>query len=334
MVIVVSEVDPADEPTLRAFWETEQASVWHDRQYAIPRSWERLRSMMAHPNDWYRRTLLVARDGDALVGVADLGGSITDNLHLADLEIHVLPERRREGIGRALHDEAARRLRADGRTSVVGEVYCPAGSQGSGEAAYDFAAAMGYAPVHSEDHLMLALPVGGREVERLRGKVDKTAYDVLTWTGPCPEEHLEQFCEMHTRMSSDVPVGEIDYEPVLIDPERLRGREERVFRSFDGITSVARRRADGVFGGYSQLYLPHGADYVYQDDTLVMPEHRGHRLGTALKLATLELLQRESPDRRAIHTDTAVDNHAMQATNLDFGYRPVERMYEMQRRDG
>jgi GNAT superfamily N-acetyltransferase len=138
---------------------------------------------------------------------------------------------------------------------------------------------------------------------------------------------------MQTRMSTDVPVGEIDYEPVVVDAERLRATEQRVFRTYDGITSVARRRADGVFGGYSQLYLPHGTDYVYQDDTLVMPEHRGHRLGTLLKLATLEVLQSDRPERVAIHTDTAVDNHAMQATNRDFGFRPVERMHEVQRRD-
>ncbi len=123
-------------------------------------------------------------------------------------------------------------------------------------------------------------------------------------------------------------------EPVVVDEERLRVGEERIARSYYGITAAARRRADGEFAGYSQLYLPHGADYVIQDDTLVMPEHRGHRLGTLLKLATLGIVQREHHDLVAIHTDTAVDNYAMQVTNRDFGYRPVERLHEMQRRDG
>jgi GNAT superfamily N-acetyltransferase len=333
-VIRISEVDPADQETLRAFWETEQASVWADRQHAIPRTWERLVAMVTNRNDSYRRTLLVARDGADVVGAADLGGSTTDNLHLADLEIHVRPEQRRHGIGRELYDEASVLLREDGRTSVCGEVYVPPGSDGAGVAAYEFATGLGFEPVHTEDHLLLDLPVGAAQVDRLRAKADAAAYDVLTWTGPCPDEHLEPFCEMHTRMSTDVPIGDIDYEPVVVDPERLRAREQRIFRTYDGVTSVARRRADGVFGGYSQLYLPHGTDYVYQDDTLVMPEHRGHRLGTLLKLATLEVLQRDRPERVAIHTDTAVDNHAMQATNRDFGFRAVETMYEMQRRDG
>jgi GNAT superfamily N-acetyltransferase len=291
-------------------------------------------AMVTNHNPSYRRTLLVARDGDDVVGVADLGGATTDNLHLADLEIHVRPEQRRRGIGRALYDDAAVRLRGDGRTSVCGEVYVPPGSDGAGVAAYEFATSMAFQSVHTEDHLLLELPVGAEQVDRLRAKGDAAAYELLTWTGPCPDEYLEPFCQMHTRMSADVPVGDIDYEPVVVDAQRLRAREERVFRSYDGITSVSRRRADGVFGGFSQLYLPHGADYVYQDDTLVMPEHRGHRLGTLLKLATVEVLQRDRPERVAIHTDTAVDNHAMQATNRDFGFRPVERMHEMQRRDG
>ena len=130
-MVRISEVDPADRATLRAFWETEQESVWHDRPHATPRTWDRLVAMMSHPNDWYRRTLLVARDGDVVVGTADLGGSTTDNLHLADLEIHVRPARRRSGIGRALHDEASARLAADGRTSVCGEVYVQTGAEPS-----------------------------------------------------------------------------------------------------------------------------------------------------------------------------------------------------------
>ena len=63
-MIRISEVHPADEATLRAFWETEQESVWHDRPQAIPRTWDRLIAMTTHPNEWYRRTLLVARVGD------------------------------------------------------------------------------------------------------------------------------------------------------------------------------------------------------------------------------------------------------------------------------
>ena len=270
-----------------------------------------------------------------MVGAAETVRGLQDNLHRADLEINVLPERRREGIGRALYGEAKARLAADGRTSFCGEVYVP-GGEGPGTPAYDFAVALGFEVVHREDHLMLELPVAAEAIEALRARAlaDATAYEVLTWQGRCPDEHVEAYAAMRTRMENDVPIGEIDHEPVLIDVERVRAGEQRTGKSFHGITAAARRLDGGEFGGYSQLYLPHGADYIYQDDTLVMPEHRGHRLGTLLKCATLEIAQREHPERVAIHTDTALDNHAMQATNRHFGYRPVERLLEMQRRDG
>ncbi len=75
----------------------------------------------------------------------------------------------------------------------------------------------------------------------------------------------------------------------------MRAGEKRALRSFDAITAVVRRRSDQVFAGYSQLFLPHGTDYALQDDTLVMPEHRGSRLGTRLKLATLGVLAGATP---------------------------------------
>ncbi|MEO6509827.1 MAG: GNAT family N-acetyltransferase [Nocardioides sp.] len=328
----VRAVDPTDEKTLRAFWEVEQTAQRHDRPDPVLRSWEQLRAMFVSPNPYHRRDLWVALDGDTVIGAADLDSPLQDNTAIGFAEVNVLPDHRRRGVGTALHDVIAAACRADGRASLCGEVYVPA--DGSASAASLFAEQLGFEVVHREDHLVLRLPVADGEIERLRATVDATAYDVITWQGRCPDEHVEAFCAMRTRMENDVPVGEIDYEPVVVDETRLRIGEERVARSFLGITAAVRRRADGEFGGYSLVYVPHVGDHVIQDDTLVMPEHRGHRLGTLLKCATLEIIQREHRDRVTIHTDTALDNHAMQATNRDFGYRPVERLHEMQRRDG
>ena len=88
-----------------------------------------------------------------------------------------------------------------------------------------------------------------------------------------------------------------------------------------------------MLGGYSLVFLAHGSSQVLQDDTLVMPEHRGHRLGLALKLATYAVVAAEHPDRATMHTWTDPQNHAMYATNTAFGYRPVERMHEVQVKD-
>ena len=330
--IEIVEIDPSDEPGLRAFWEVEQAAVRADRPHALLRTWPTLLNNARSPNPRYRRTFLAARDGSATVGVAEIGGSLSDNTHLATLEVSVLPDRRRRGVGRALHDEALRRCVADGRTSVVGEVFVPTGADRAGAAPYAFAASMGLVPVHTEDHLVRPLPLEADVLARLRAATEEATRDheVVTWREHCPDEHVEAFCEMRTRMDADVPLGEVDHTPVAYSVERLRADETSVARSYAGITAAVRRRADGALGGYSQLYVPHGETHVLQDDTLVMPGHRGRRLGTLLKLATLGLLARSHPDAAAIHTWTAPDNTAMRRTNEEFRYRPVERMYEMQ----
>lgn len=146
----------------------------------------------------------------------------------------------------------------------------------------------------------------------------------------CPEEYAADYCRLLSQMSQDVPIGEIDWEPVVYDEARLRALEEQRARAYTQIVCAARRLSDGVFGGYSVVVLDPTLDHVYQDDTLVMPDHRGHHLGLRMKLENLVTLQRDHPDRTSIHTWTAVENAAMQSTNRTFGFVPVERAHEMQ----
>ncbi len=132
---------------------------------------------------------------------------------------------------------------------------------------------------------------------------------------------------MRNQMNADVPTGELDLETTVLDDARLAVSEERLARSYDVRVAAVRRRADGTFGGYSLLFVPHGARHGWQDDTLVMPEHRGHRLGAALKSANYAAL----PDHiGVVHTWTAPSNSAMHRTNTALGFRVVEHMYEME----
>lgn len=334
-MVEVVEVDPYDDQQLREFWEVEQAAIRADRPHPVIRTLEFLRSSSQQPGEYFGRQLLAAVDGGRIVGVAELGLWFHGNDHLAGIEVNVLPDHRRRGIGRLLHDEVDRRRRAAGRTSVVGEVSAPVGTALADTPATAFALALGFESVHVEHHLVLRLPVEEDHLDRLRDEVAgrSASYDVITWQDRCPDEYVEAFCAMHTQMSSDVPSGDLDIEVVVWDEARLRSSEERMARSFGTVTAVVRRRADGAFGGYSELYLPHGEAYAQQDDTLVMPEHRGHRLGTVLKLATLGIVRADHPERESIHTWTNPDNHAMYRTNAGLGFELVEVMHEMQRKD-
>ena len=164
--------------------------------------------------------------------------------------------------------------------------------------AREFAAAMGTVDKHREDHLVADLPVATSPVD--------PAYDVVTWRGRCPDEHRAAYLAMRNQMNADVPTGELDLEPEVLDDARLAMSEERLMRAYDVRVAAARRRADGTFGGYSLLFVPHGTDYGWQDDTLVMPEHRGHRLGGRAQDRQLRRPARRRPARA--HVDRAVQH--------------------------
>ncbi len=62
---------------------------------------------------------------------------------------------------------------------------------------------------------------------------------------------------------------------------------------------------------------------VTQEDTLVLSEHRGHRLGMLLKAANLAFLQTERPGHPAVTTFNAEENEHMLAVNDALGFVPV-----------
>jgi GNAT superfamily N-acetyltransferase len=306
--------------------------VLADRPQASLPSWEAFSAFARQPSGYYRRLLFNAREGRRVVGTGQVGLSDQDNQHLASLDIAVLPEFRRRGTGSALYVAIEAEVRQQGRNTLLIEAadLDDVDAVGGGMA---FARSLGFRVVNSEDHLWCALPLATERRADLDNLVAQAAggYEIVSWVDRCPPEYVATYCELHTQMAKDVPVGGIDLQPVVYDETRLRSQEERMRLGYIQVVSAARRRAGGVFGGYSAVVLDRAGQHVHQNDTLVMPGHRGHRLGLRLKLANLDIVQRDYPGRTGIHTWTAVDNEPMQRTNRRFGFVPIAREHQLQR---
>ena len=315
---VVEQVNPRNEPLLRRFWEVEQAAQRADRDYPVLRDWAAIRLSATEPTPRAKHVWMVAWVDDEVVATNDVLLALDENSHLVEMEINVLPEFRRRGIGRALHEEAVRV--AEGRRTLLGEANAPLDGEGPARA---FAEALGYTSQHQEHHLVLDLPASPPAVEVDDGWV------IRTWVDRCPPELRESYVRLRNQMEQDVPRGDLDVAPAAYTVDRLAEEEVRMAKAYTWIVAVAER--DGELGGYSRVALPHGGDLAWQDDTLVMPEHRGHRLGLRLKAATLAILTSDHPERTVIHTWTDPHNTAMYRTNERFGFRPVEVLHEMQR---
>jgi hypothetical protein len=64
---------------------------------------------------------------------------------------------------------------------------------------------------------------------------------------------------------------------------------------------------------------------------LVVPTHRGYRLGLAMKVRNHAELQRDHPQPAVAHTWNAQQNDHMNAVNARLGFRPVELSEQWQR---
>ncbi|MGH9920859.1 MAG: GNAT family N-acetyltransferase, partial [Nitrososphaerales archaeon] len=79
---------------------------------------------------------------------------------------------------------------------------------------------------------------------------------------------------------------------------------------------------DGTLVGFSEVGIPRATSLVaYQFDTVVLPDHRGHRLGLLLKVANVRALQARFRFTRRIVTTNATSNQPMIRVNEQLGFR-------------
>jgi GNAT superfamily N-acetyltransferase len=265
-----------------------------------------------------------ARLGDVLAGVGALTLPLADNRHLGYVDVSVAPEHRRTGVGSALLERIERAAREAGRRVLVGEVTAPIAAESWPGA--EFATAHGYAVVLHEAHEVLELPLAADPPAEARD-----GYRVLSWRDRCPDEWAAAYCDLLRSFTDEAPTGDLATEPADWSVDRLRAEEEqRIAKGRRTYSSVAVSPDDELVG-YTELVLVPDDHDAHQAETLVHPAHRGHRLGMALKMANLDALRADAPDRRRVHTYVSPDNDAMNAVNHALGFLPVEYTDEWQR---
>ncbi|MFC7550056.1 GNAT family N-acetyltransferase [Plantactinospora sp. GCM10030261] len=329
----IHDVDPHDEDALRNWYIALHAGATADRPAALVTDWPTMRRRLRRDGPHHRWLAVAAVSAGRTVGALLVGLPLTENRTTIDIEIDVPPEHRCRGVGTALWGRAVEIAAAERRTVAQREIDVPAGHTTRSWPGTRFAERLGFTSKHVEDHLALPLPADDGLLDRLAEAAAERAgeYRLTRWAGPCPEEHLAGFSRMLTAMSGDVPSGDLTRDQVVWDVERIRARDSRLAESYRELVAVA-HDATGEPAGYSIIDVPHDDPAnVLQDDTFVFAAHRGHRLGTALKVANLRQLARHRGDRHRLHTWTAKSNTAMQAVNARFGFRPVETTHAYER---
>jgi GNAT superfamily N-acetyltransferase len=308
--------------------DVEERSVPFDHPGLLADPFEESLSVFREDQRTERIVMFTAHDGNEVVGNEMISYPLLDNLDNALVHLTVVPERRRRGVGRVLAAHLLDVVRAEGRKRAMGWVASPFDGEGPG-----LTFALGLGVTRANENVRRELDLEGLDDGTLdmaqRDLVGNRAdrYQLVTWIDRAPDELVETAARLMGRMSTDAPQGDSAWEPEAWDAARYR--EGEVAASSRRRRRFAAGAVDPMSGGLV-AYTDIGVSTIrpeiaYQWDTVVDPDHRGHRLGLAIKAENLRRLRRESPESKRVETWNAASNTFMIAVNDALGFRPVER---------
>ncbi|WP_278236071.1 GNAT family N-acetyltransferase [Isoptericola sp. AK164] len=282
--------------------------------------------------------------GPRVLGHGVVGCDLLDNVDVADVHVAVHPDHRGRGIGAALVDAVVDRSRAVGRSRLLVEVefaveppadapdavVAPTGNGriSAGLPGLRLARAAGLDLKMIARRSVLDLPADADVVARLEHEARAAAgsdYRLHVWEDDIPDRWLAGYAALIERLTIDEPNPGLDLEPEYWDAARLRYEIEQA-RAVGSrfVTTCAEHEPTGELVAATLLdHDPQHPAYSDQQTTVVMPEHRGRRLGMLVKCANLREHARRWPDAERIWTWNNEDNPHMLAINVAMGFRPA-----------
>ena len=332
MGLDVAPVERADEQRLHDVWSIGHAAADHDRPFDLRAPWSTSLQTWRMPPVDYDASFWLARLDGKPVGMAHLTWPLLDNTHAASVELAVLPEHRRRGIGDALLEATLGRVRHEGRTVLMASANSPIDAQGPGEVmllrrGFEVAIA---ATLKAVDLVATEPRWAALEAE---AAAHHPTYELVGWRHRVPEEHVAGYCALAEAFIGEAPMGDLDYDAEVWDADRVRARDDRFEATGRRQFGVLAYAADGTCVASTELFVNEVVPWRgLQGGTLVLPGHRGHRLGLGIKLANHRAVRAAYPGCTHLFTDNAGINAPMNAVNEALGFRDVERSMELQRR--
>ncbi len=322
MSLTIRPVDPWDEREMdvlqESYVEAARAEVPDARVYSRADSVALLRR---EEGGFFYHAFAGFEGDDELVGQTWVVGSTTDNLHLAHLWAWVPPRFGRRGHGTALVRYAEQHLLDIGRHTAVTQTWV-----GDGTGGYrPFAERLGYTLANTQVERRQRLPMDEPTLARLEAEAaaHSSSYRLETFVGPIPDDRVPGFLDLYNLMNVEMPTGEIELEEGRRTPAVQAEQETELQEQGRTRVTVLAYSPDGDAVAYSNVVT--GASDsddpgVDQWATIVRPDHRGHRLGLAVKCALTRAIQEHFPEAEYVRTQNAETNAPMVAINEAMGF--------------
>ncbi|GAA5112642.1 hypothetical protein GCM10023339_15990 [Alloalcanivorax gelatiniphagus] len=227
----IVDLDPYDDAALEAWHHVYAVAETHELG-DVATAWqlEEVRALMQRDGTqaWVGGWAAVL-DGRT-VGAGWMRTPLMDNLQLAEVTVHVLPEHRRRGIGSAVLAHLEHVARQRGRrilNSLASWAYDAGADAAGGGSGPGFAAARGFDLALSEVQRELRLPVDDALLAGLADDAEGShrAYTLRSWAGPVPDDLLQGWAEITSTLATEAPTGELELEPETASTEAVRERE-------------------------------------------------------------------------------------------------------------
>jgi mycothiol synthase len=264
-------------------------------------------------------TGFAAVDGNTWAGVALVVASDNDERSLR-VDLAVLPEYRRKGIGSGLLARTAASARAVGRELITGDSHdtVPAGGA--------FAERVGATPgLRNHLNRLAVADANPQMVQRWidEGPLRAPGYELVAFDSPIPDERLDDVASMITAMN-DAPTDDLETAPFVVTGDLVRAVEGMGLASGQSAWWIlAYEKSTGLVVGETDVRLdPSQPQTIMQGYTIVRSEHRGHALGKWLKGTMMKRILDERPDVVDIRSTNADSNAPMLGINNALGYKP------------
>lgn len=299
---------------IRPFREEDRAAINEFRNQDRPAhhqstvaEWERNDARRAAGEAGLR--LCVGEPPIAYMGAVDRGTTARRKPGVCGVTLWVTQERRNQGIGSALYDEAVKFAQARGAARIQTwlTLYAP------DEPGVRFAGRRGFTEMDRVAPVML----------------DLTAFDRGKFVPPAPDgirffsyaeigdtdENRRKLHRLDSTLDRDIPTNDVHAEPPPY---------EEFVKYFDGpeydlnALILAADGGSGEWIGISQLGFQEGTGIGWTFLTGVLPEYRGRGIALALKLRAIDAALAHGC--RLILTENHEDNAPMRAINKKLGF--------------